>query len=101
MGCHILLQGIFPAQGLKLRPLHWRILYHRAAAPTFRELPQPNSSSCCLKPGLGLAMGRVALMASSTSLQLSPVTVITYAVTMVVLREMPAKLGHHTPKTSG
>lgn len=32
-------------------------------------------------------------MASSTSLQPSPVTVITYAVTMVVLREMPAKLG--------
>lgn len=58
---------------------------------SFRELPQPNSSSCCLKPGLGLAMGRVALMASSTSRQLSPVTVITYAVTMVVLREMPAK----------
>lgn len=79
-----------------------RRVSHPASAPapvlTFRELPQPNSSSCCLKPGLGLAMGRVDLMASSTSLQPSPVTVITYAVTMVVLREMPAKLGHPHPQ---
>ena len=27
-GCHFLLQGIYLAQGLNLRLLHWQILYH-------------------------------------------------------------------------
>ena len=30
VGCHFLLQGIFPTQGLNLGRLHWQILYHWA-----------------------------------------------------------------------
>lgn len=47
------------------------------AGPTLRAAPLPNSASCCLKPGLGLATGRTVRMASSTSWQLSSVTAMT------------------------
>ena len=47
------------------------------AGPTLRAAPPPNSASCCLKPGLGLATGRTVRTASSTSWQLSSVTAMT------------------------
>ena len=49
MGCHFLLQGIFPTQGLNLHLLHWQVdsspPSHRGACPYTDNHDSPSNIS--------------------------------------------------------
>ena len=49
VGCHFLLQGIFPTQESNLSLLHyWRILYHCATSKAQKPLTHKNLSLCSI-----------------------------------------------------
>ena len=54
VGCHFLLQGIFPAQqsnpGL-LRLLHWQVEHHPGSPDTLGVLKEFHSSGCIISSG--------------------------------------------------
>ena len=51
VGCHFLLQGIFPAQGSNLGLLHCRqILYHPLQTDSLPSEPSAHVNVCCSQP---------------------------------------------------